>query len=188
MKNLYQKISKARKEIKETKIEKKGENTFSKYKYFTPEQVELLVSSSCEQNGLLTTFNLKRNEFGEYGILTIIDIESGEKLDYEMASAIPEIKATNIAQQLGGCVTYTERYLKMSAFGISDNSLDFDTSENTKKTARLNNENPDYFIAVDEVKRASNIEELQKVWNNWSGFHNNENFKKAVNLKKSTLK
>ena len=70
-----------------------------------------------------------------YGRLTIYDLESGEKLTTEMASAIPEIKATNIAQQLGGCVTYTERYLKMSLFGITDNQLDFDTTENTKKQA-----------------------------------------------------
>ena len=70
-----------------------------------------------------------------YGRLTVYDLESGEKLTAEMATAIPEIKATNIAQQLGGCVTYTERYLKMSLFGITDNQLDFDTTENTKKQA-----------------------------------------------------
>ena len=52
-----------------------------------------------------------------------------------MASAIPEIKATNVAQQLGGCSTYTERYMKQSMFGITDNQLDFDTTENTKKQA-----------------------------------------------------
>jgi hypothetical protein len=68
--------------------------------------------------------------------LAIIDIETGEKVDYTMATAIPEIKATNIAQQLGGCVTYTERYLKQTAFGISENSLDFDNQDNTPKAAQ----------------------------------------------------
>ena len=70
---------------------------------------------------------------GVYGKLNLYDLETGEMLSTEMASAIPEIKATNVAQQLGGCSTYTERYVKQSMFGIIDNQLDFDTTENTKK-------------------------------------------------------
>ena len=135
MKELLNKLASAKTEIKATKLKKEGKNTFSNYEYFTPSQVELLVASACHNNKLLTSFDLIRNELGVYGRLTVYDLESGEKLTAEMASAIPEIKATNIAQQLGGCVTYTERYLKMSLFGITDNQLDFDTTENTKKQA-----------------------------------------------------
>jgi hypothetical protein len=130
---ILKKISNAKILIKNSKIEKLGLNKFSNYKYFTPEQVEKLVSDACENQGLLTKFDLKRNEFGVIGMLTIYDINSSEKLDFQMATAIPEIKATNIAQQLGGCVTYTERYLKSTAFGISENHLDFDSKDNTEK-------------------------------------------------------
>ena len=133
MKELLNKLAAAKAEIKSTKLKKEGKNTYSNYEYFTPSQVELLVATACHNNKLLTSFDLIRNELGVYGRLTVYDLESGEKLTSEMASAIPEIKATNIAQQLGGCVTYTERYLKMSLFGITDNRLDFDTTENTKK-------------------------------------------------------
>ena len=135
MKELLNKLAAAKAEIKATKLKKEGENTYSKYSYFTPSQIEFLVATACYNNKLLTAFDLIRNDLGVYGRLTIYDLESGEKLTTEMASAIPEIKATNIAQQLGGCVTYTERYLKMSLFGITDNQLDFDTTENTKKQA-----------------------------------------------------
>ena len=135
MKELLNKLAAAKAEIKATKLKKEGENTYSKYSYFTPSQIEFLVATACHNNKLLTSFDLIRNDLGVYGRLTIYDLESGEKLATEMASAIPEIKATNIAQQLGGCVTYTERYLKMSLFGITDNQLDFDTTENTKKQA-----------------------------------------------------
>ena len=135
MKELLNKLAAAKAEIKATKLKKEGENTYSKYSYFTPSQIEFLVATACHNNKLLTSFDLIRNELGVYGKLTVYDLESGEKLATEMASAIPEIKATNIAQQLGGCVTYTERYLKMSLFGITDNQLDFDTTENTKKQA-----------------------------------------------------
>ena len=133
MKELLNKLAAAKAEIKATKLKKEGKNTFSNYEYFTPSQIEFLVATACHNNKLLTSFDLIRNDLGVYGRLTIYDLESGEKLTTEMASAIPEIKATNIAQQLGGCVTYTERYLKMSLFGITDNQLDFDTTENTKK-------------------------------------------------------
>ena len=122
-------------ELFATTLKKEGKNTFSNYEYFTPSQIEFLVAAACHNNKLLTSFDLIRNELGVYGRLTVYDLESGEKLTAEMATAIPEIKATNIAQQLGGCVTYTERYLKMSLFGITDNQLDFDTTENTKKQA-----------------------------------------------------
>lgn len=133
MKELLNKLAAAKAEIKSTKLKKEGKNTFSNYEYFTPSQIEFLVANACHNNKLLTSFDLIRNDLGVYGRLTVYDLESGEKLITEMASAIPEIKATNMAQQLGGCVTYTERYLKMSLFGITDNQLDFDTTENTKK-------------------------------------------------------
>ena len=133
MKELLNKLAAAKAEIKATKLKKEGKNTFSNYEYFTPSQIEFLVATACHNNKLLTSFDLIRNDLGVYGRLTVYDLENGEKLTTEMASAIPEIKATNIAQQLGGCVTYTERYLKMSLFGITDNQLDFDTTENTKK-------------------------------------------------------
>jgi hypothetical protein len=126
---LIEKIAKAKLEIKETKFKKEGTNPFSHYDYFTPSQVELLVNNVCKVNNLLTKFDLIRNELGVFGRLTVFDCNSDEKLEYEMASAIPEIKATNIVQQLGGAVTYTERYLKMSAFGITDNQLDFDSEQ-----------------------------------------------------------
>ena len=135
MKSLLEKLNKAKLEIKETKIEKAGWNDYSQYAYFTPEQIEYLVAQACKNNGLLTTFDLIRNELGIYGQLTIYEIETGESLKLQMATEIPQIKATNTAQQLGGCMTYTERYLKTSAFGITDNRLDFDTTENTKKNA-----------------------------------------------------
>ncbi len=135
MKELLNKLAAAKAEIKATKLKKEGKNTYSNYEYFTPSQIEFLVANACHNNKLLTSFDLIRNDLGVYGRLTVYDLESGESLSTEMASAIPEIKATNMAQQLGGCVTYTERYLKMSLFGITDNQLDFDTTENTKRVA-----------------------------------------------------
>lgn len=136
MKNVYQKLFEAKQKIASMDTKKQGKNKFSNYDYFTPEQVASIVQKACNELKLLTLFHLKRNELWEYWVLVIIDTESGEKLELVASTAIPEIKATNVAQQIGGCMTYTERYLKMTAFGIADNSLDFDTTENTEKRVK----------------------------------------------------
>ena len=136
MKNVLQKLLLCRDAISKIDVKKMGYNKFSKYDYFTPEQISTMVLKVCVENTLLTKFDLIRNELGVYWVLTVYDVESDEKIDFTMASAIPDITATNAAQQLGGCMTYTERYLKMTAFGIVDNSLDPDTTENTESTVK----------------------------------------------------
>ena len=210
MKELIKKIEAAKTEIKNTKLKKEGRNTFSNYDYFTPSQIEFLVASACHNHGLLTTFDLIRNELGVYGELTVYDTETAQTLKIKMATAIPEIKATNIAQQLGGCVTYTERYLKMSFFGITDNQLDFDTTENTKKSNTVDTPppatkpaakqstvtppkpvvsepDPDMIIATQEVKEAKDVPALQKVYERWTGYQKNQDFLKVMSERKNQL-
>ena len=133
---LIEKIAKCKAEIKESKLKKEGYNKFSNYNYFTPSQVEMLVNQVCNNNKLLTKFDLIRDNLGIFGKLTIYDLESLEKIEYIMASATPDIKAANISQQLGSAVTYTERYLKMSAFGIVNNNLDFDSKNESKNESK----------------------------------------------------
>lgn len=152
MKNLIKKLAAAKLGISGTKTEKKGFNNYSNYKYFLPEQIEQLVHDECVRNGLFTKFDLKRNELGVFGVLTVFDVDTAISIEFEAASAIPTITATNATQQLGGAMTYTERYLKMTAFGIIDNSLDFDTSENTKKQ-------------IKEGEPARSNEEIMKIVN-----------------------
>ena len=151
---LIQKIAKAKNEIKESKLKKEGKNKFSNYDYFTPPQIELLVNQVCALNGMLTKFDLIRDTLGIFGRLTIFDTDSEESLSYDMATAIPEIKATNIAQQLGGCMTYTERYLKMSAFGITDANLDLDTYDNRVKVEEKTEEIPTIWLTEEQFNLA----------------------------------
>ena len=64
MKELLVKLSKAKADIKALQLSKEGENTYSNYNYFTPSQVEGIVAKVCQDNGLLTTFDLRKNELG----------------------------------------------------------------------------------------------------------------------------
>ena len=150
MKNIITKLAVARQQVATEKNAKAGKNSFSNYNYFTPEQVNTIVQKVCDSCWLLTKFDLKRNEYGVFWTLTVYDIESWESLEFESATAIPEIKATNVAQQMWWCMTYTERYLKMTAFWIIDNSLDFDSDEQykarqkTTKKSEPKDENPNW--------------------------------------------
>lgn len=160
MKNIITKLAVAKQQVATEKNAKAGKNSFSNYNYFTPEQVNTIVQKVCDTCWLLTKFDLKRNEYGVFWTLTVYDIESWESLEFESATAIPEIKATNVAQQMGGCMTYTERYLKMTAFWIIDNSLDFDSDEQykargekaTKKSETKSNPNWWFQKAISNTK------------------------------------
>ena len=130
---IYEKLANAKKQIANTKIEKLWENSYNHFKYFTPEQVVKLVQEANEKNWLVNTFSLKRNEFGEYGVLTIIDIETWDKIEMECATTIPELKWAVSTQMLWGCLTYTYRYCLSIAYWIVSNADDLDESENMKR-------------------------------------------------------
>ena len=139
--NIYQKLDKARELVRNTKRKKDGRNTFSKYDYFTPETVELIVADVCNQLKLLPICNLKRNEFGLYQEMELYDIEEFGDADepmqsiiFELATVHGSLKATNETQQMGGTDTYSERYIKMKVFQIKDNNLDFDAQSDKEKS------------------------------------------------------
>jgi len=140
---ILKKLQKARQKIKESKLEKKGYNDFSKYHYYTPEQVNILVNDAIKDLNLFNKYDLVKTELGLEAHLTIFDLDSGEKEMFTMVTEIPEIKATNVTQQLGGAVTYSNRYLLQIVYDIVDNNLDFDAQGNTKKETKPKKEYPE---------------------------------------------
>jgi len=132
MKEVLKKIAAAKKAIANTSTKKEGWNDYSKYNYFTPDQIKQLSHEQEEKQGLLLKFDFERDQFGAFGLLTVFDTETGQSIQYKAATEIPQITATNAAQQHGGAMTFVERYLLQFAFGISDNSLDPDATHNTE--------------------------------------------------------
>lgn len=132
MQNVLSKLATARTHIKSHPLKKDGRNTFSKYDYFTPELIGKMVNEACIEANLICTFSLKADEYGFYGEVITTDMENGESLITIMRTAKPSITATNETQQMGGMQTYTKRYCLMSLFDIEDNTIDFDSHDNTK--------------------------------------------------------
>jgi hypothetical protein len=167
MKETVKKLNDARQLIKQSKVEKQGWNEFSKYKYFTPEQISQLVNDACVSVGLFHKFDLVRTELGLTARLEIFDIEGNDEdsIQFQIATEIPAIKATNVAQQLGGCVTYSERYLLQIAFDIKDNNLDFDSKNNkpsqTKNKPVLNPESDKWADAIEYLRNGNTKDEIK---------------------------
>jgi len=132
-KKILLKLKEARLAIHNSDLKKAGRNTYSKFDYYTPEQVEGLVNIACEKTNTIVLCNLKADEFGLFQTLNFIDLESEEELTFEMRTKHGSITATNETQQMGGTDTYSERYIKMKVFQIKDNNLDFDSSSGKPK-------------------------------------------------------
>jgi hypothetical protein len=189
------KLHKAIEIIKGKNLKKKGKNTFSKYDYYTPDQVSELVIGACHEVKLFPKFDLKRNELGIVGTLSIYDIEAKDErgespVVFEMASDIPSIKATNVSQQLGGAMTYTKRYLFMNAFDIADNNLDFDTTENTKKQEKQK-ATIDETIKIsvtNAVNQCETIKAITHMWNANPDLKKEEFFIKVITDRQKILK
>jgi len=134
--SVYKKLQACRASIKASDLKKQGYNQYSKYDYYTPGQVDKLVYDACLSEELFTKFDLIQDEHGLFGQLTVIDLDDGKEAVWKGATKMPVITATNAAQQMGGCMTFSERYLKQTAFDIVDNNLDFDSQDHRDKPGK----------------------------------------------------
>ena len=134
-KNIYEKLAEAREIVRKSKVKKEGTNEYSKYDYFTPEQVEALVAEACERTGTIVLCNLKKDEFGYVQTLDFVDLKfyTDNCLSFELRTEKGEVTATNDTQQMGSTDTYSERYIKMKVFQIKDNNLDPDSQDHRVK-------------------------------------------------------
>ena len=151
--NIYQKIFNAKKFIASQSTKKAGRNKFSGYDYYTPDQIESLVISACEKNGIDFHFSLLQDEIGLYGKTILVNLDNPqEQVIYELRTEVPEIKATNRTQQYGGAMTYCRRYMLQNIFSIVDNELDFDNEHSVHKNNEPSKTTNDY-ISEPQRKR-----------------------------------
>lgn len=167
------KLQQARQKIKEDPVKKQGRNTYSNYDYFTPEQISSMVAKVNQELNLFHKFDLVREQHGLMARLEIFDLDSEDSVQFQIATEIPEIVATNVAQQLGGCVTYSERYLLQVVYDIKDNNLDFDATKPSEKPENnqpekpwLNpkeggQDNPKWMDAVKYLNEGGTIDEIK---------------------------
>ena len=136
--NLYEKLDKARELVRTTSHKKDG--NAGVFSYYTPTQVEAIVAEVCSEVKLLPLCSLKRNEYGLYQEMRLVDIEdiNGDAeypaLTFTLATAKGDLRNTNDTQNMGSTDTYSERYIKMKVFQIKDNNLDPDAQSSPQNT------------------------------------------------------
>lgn len=119
-KNIYVKLVEARVRFQESKIEKTGNNSFAKYKYFQLDDFIPAIDKINKELGLCTIFNLTDNE----ATLTMVNVDNpSEVIVFNAPSEKVEIKGATSVQNLGGEITYLKRYLYQNAYEITEPDL-----------------------------------------------------------------
>jgi len=147
---IYKKIQESKELIKKSNLKKEGKNKH--FNYYTPEQVDKLVYDACLFTGLYNKVDLLRTELGLIVQITVISVS--EKCDnavFIMSTDKPAIPNANATQNMGGALTYSERYLLMSIYGIKDNNEDFDSQSLTKAPQKEQKESISRELMADEV-------------------------------------
>jgi hypothetical protein len=141
--NIYEKLEKARKIIRDKHVSKDG-NGYN-FDYFTPTMVSNIVAEVCEEVKITCHTDLKRDSEGLFQQLTVLDLEKpSDIIVTNLATAMCDMKNANASQQMGATDTYSERYVKMKVFEIKDNSLDPDSHQShdkVKSVTPANNNN-----------------------------------------------
>lgn len=178
--SVMKKLQKSRVDWQSKPRKKSGFNKFQNFKYFVLKDILPTVNEIFNKNGLYSQYNLTK----DYAELIITDSTTGDYLIYK----IPVQKLDNpTMQNIGAINTYSKRYLYMNALEIEEDEDELDSQDLEKteevKPTKLSKEELIKKIseALGETKLNTwlktskkekiedfTVEELSKVWNNYS--------------------
>lgn len=151
--NIYQKLVRARAKFIETKIEKTGNNTFAKYKYFQLDDFIPTIDKLNLEFGLITLFNLNN----DMASLKVINVDNPtETIEFNVPSESVEIKGATKIQNLGGEITYLKRYLYQNAYEITEPDLVEGVAENNKSLQEAKAYKPKASTTREDLLKEAN--------------------------------
>jgi hypothetical protein len=95
-------------------------------------------------------------------------------------------KGMDEPQVTGTASSYARKYALNGLLAIDD-TKDADTNEYKKQTDVPDLPDADTIIVLDQVKQCGTVADLQKLWNELSGWQQNKQFIAAVNKRKKEL-
>ncbi len=122
MPTIYQKLAKARAELKRKGLKTSGENKFVGYTYFDLADILPAITEIELENGILSVVR-----YGlETATLTVYDAEKPEDyIEFTTPMSTAELKGCHPVQNLGAAQTYVRRYLYLAAYEVVEaESLD----------------------------------------------------------------
>lgn len=174
--SVMKKLQKSRVDWQSKPRKKSGFNKFQNFKYFVLKDILPTVNEIFNKNGLYSQYNLTK----DYAELIITDSTTGDYLIYK----IPVQKLDNpTMQNIGAINTYSKRYLYMNALEIEEDEDELDSQDLDKPVKKESKE--ELIKKISEVLGETKlntwlktskkekiedftVEELSKVWNNYS--------------------
>jgi len=126
-------------EIAEIGISKDASNSHLKYKYATLSNILNKVNEVAKNNKVLFTIQIRlnpemtsiTNKLFYDGIVTLIDTENDETLEFTYSFPSDTAQKNNDIQAFGSTMTYSQRYMLGALFGIAFDDEDPDHDKNT---------------------------------------------------------
>lgn len=112
--SVYTKLSDAREAFHRLELKKTGHNKFANYFYFELGDFLIPALEVFKKFGLLGVVSFGK----KLASMTIVDLESGEKLVIESPMSTAALKGCHEVQNLGAVETYIRRYLWVAALEI----------------------------------------------------------------------
>lgn len=182
---------------KELKAPKGQYNSFGKYSYRSCEDILEAVKPLLSSYDCILTLSDEITLVGERYYVkatAILMNDTGERAEVSAYAREEEDKKGMDGSQITGAASsYARKYALNGLFCIDDNK-DSDTTKTeakSKKSAPVKAEathtNADLELAVQEMKEAKTVEDLQGVWIRWRAFQSNAEFMKLKDAKKKEL-
>lgn len=114
--NLIQKVMWIRQEFGSAKLKKSGHNQYAGFDYFELEDIVPKAMEICTKYNVLPLVSFNK----DFAVMTIIDAESGEKLEITSPMAEAQLKGCHPIQNMGATETYSRRYLWMAFLEVTE--------------------------------------------------------------------
>lgn len=182
----------------ELKAPKGQYNSFGKYSYRSCEDILEAVKPLLSSYDCILTLSDEITLIGErYYVKATAILMNGAGGKVEVTAYAREEadkKGMDGSQITGAASSYARKYALNGLFCIDDNK-DSDTTNTeakSKKSAPVKakaagHTNADLELAVQEMKEAKTVEDLQGVWIRWRAFQSNAEFMKLKDAKKKEL-
>lgn len=182
----------------ELKAPKGQYNSFGKYSYRSCEDILEAVKPLLSSYDCILTLSDEITLVGERYYVkatAVLMNDTGERAEVSAyAREEADKKGMDGSQITGAASSYARKYALNGLFCIDDNK-DSDTTSTeakSKKSASVKAEasgrtNADLELAVQEMKEAKTVEDLQGVWIRWRAFQSNAEFMRLKDAKKKEL-
>lgn len=115
--NVWIKLQTVRQLMSKATLKKTGENKYSKYNYYTLDDILPALTQFLADQKLVTTLDMGE----EKSIYRVINAEKPEEVvEFSCPTVMAEMKGSTKIQELGSTMTYIHRYLVLWAFSICE--------------------------------------------------------------------